>query len=113
MIRAASRSVVTTTTRTAMSNLVSEDIGCWVLGAGCCVRGAGCWSADLLTQPPAPCTQHHVPSTVLTDLSDEREHRHVHRDDDAADGDAEERDEQRLEQFHEARDRDVDFVFVE
>src|SRR5438128_12357449 len=50
---------------------------------------------------------------ALSDRSDEGEHRHVHRDDDAADGDAEECDEHGLEQLHEAGHGGVDFFFVE
>src|SRR5688500_12070090 len=103
MISAASRSVVTTTTRTAMSIRVSVDMGCCVPRAACCVLRAAVNAAR--------GTEH--AALRLTDLSDEREHRHVHRDDDAADGDAEERDEDRLEELHQAGHGDVHFFFVE
>src|ERR1041384_8274703 len=93
MMSDARNSIVTTTTRTAISVRASECMA------------VGCW---LLAQSREPTAK-----SSLSDLSYQREHRHVHRDDDAADGDAEECDEDRLEEFHEAGHRRVDFLFLE
>src|SRR5581483_5840016 len=98
MISAPSSSVVTTTTRTAMS--IRASLG-MVLGVR---RSALGWAG--LT----PNAQRLVASS---DLSDQREHRHVHGDDDAADGHAEERDEHRFEKLHQTGDRGVDLFLVE
>src|SRR2546428_3041900 len=95
MISAASSSVVTMTTRTAMS--IRASVGMSEVGG----RG---WGADL--RPPT-C------DSLLTDLSDEAEHRHVHGDDDAADGHAEESDEHRLEKLHQAGHRHAPVIPTE
>src|SRR5581483_4933744 len=52
-----------------------------------------------------------VVSTALGQLADQVEDRHVHRDDDAADDAAENRDHDRLEQRQQAGDRRIDFLF--
>src|SRR5450759_606276 len=105
MISAARMSVVTTITRTAMS--IRASVG--MLGMTCHPeRSEGSGGAN--RHPDSSLT---LGMTLLSNLSDECEHRHVHRDDDAADGNTEERDEDRLEKLHEAGHGVVDFVFVE
>src|SRR5664280_1715201 len=52
-------------------------------------------------------------TSLLVDLRDEVEHRHVHRDDDRPDDDAEDRDHHGLHELHEAGDRVVDLFLVE
>src|SRR5437667_6928048 len=98
MRSAASSSVVTTTTRTAMS-----------------IRASDGMLAD--NRWPFAVAFNGQRRTVygerLTDFADEREHGHVHGDGDTADGHAQERDEQRFEKFHQTGHRDVDFVLIE
>src|SRR5262245_20393263 len=54
-----------------------------------------------------------LPPGELSDLVDQREHRQVHRDDDAADDDAEAEDHDGLEQLDAPGDGDVHLVLVE
>src|SRR5450759_1162629 len=52
-------------------------------------------------------------TSLLVDLADQVEHRHVHRDDDRPDDDAENRDHHGLHELDEAGDRVVDLLLVE
>src|ERR1019366_5291118 len=52
-------------------------------------------------------------TSLLVDLADQVEHRHVHRDDDRPDDDAENSDHHGLHELHEAGDRVVDLFLVE
>src|SRR3954463_12642042 len=82
---------VLTTTRTVMS-VERRDLRSMVL-------------------PVRPPSTIHQPLT--SQLADQAEDRHIHRDDDAADDAAEERDHQRLHERQQARDGDVHFFLVE
>src|SRR5450755_1330446 len=52
-------------------------------------------------------------TSLLVDLADQVEHRHVHRDDDRPDDGAEDRDHHGLHELHESGDRVVDLFLVE
>src|SRR5262249_44471790 len=51
-------------------------------------------------------------SVALRQLADQREHRQVHRDDDAADRDSQKSNQRRFHQRQQVRDRSVYFLFV-